>query len=295
MLIHLKGCYNILGKIDSSPKEHRFQFKVPSKDKTSIIVNINSDEGIIESFNKYEVSKEMWDVLQMDICNGSTLSPELQTELSLMTSTLSKATRKVLYLIKYCLNCTYLNDNLFSYKGTYWSIDKSKWERIPDISDAILDIHLLLPLNEKTSKSIQNYIENDFEPFFALRHLHRAKKEHNPRYKWIDATIAAELAIKEFLIILKPEIETLLLEVPSPPIYKLYGSILEYYKKEKSPKVKELAKGAETRNKLVHRPKDIHIDDEQANKYIHDVETAIYHLLTLLYPDDSIMKHFYRP
>jgi len=236
----------------------------------------------------------MWDVLQMDIQDGKTLSQKLQAELSSMESNISKATKKVLYLIKYCLNCPDLNDNLFSSKGVYWSMDKSKWKRIPERTYAIIDEHLFLSLNEITSKSIQNYIENDFEPFFALRHLHRAKEEQNPRHKWIDATIAAELAIKEFLIRLKPDIETLLLEVPSPPIHKLYGPILEYYTNEKSPKVNKLAKGAETRNKLVHRPKDIHIDAEQANKYTHDVEIAIYHLLTLLYPDDSINKHFYR-
>lgn len=295
MLIYLKGCYTILGKINSSPKEYRFQFKVPLEDKTSIIVNIISDEGIVESFHEYDVSKEMWDVLQMDIQDGKTLSQKLQAELSSMESNISKATKKVLNLIKYCFNCPDLNDNLFSSKGIYWSIDKSKWKNIPMRTYAIIDIQSFIPLNEKTSKSIQNYIEKDFEPFFALRHLHRAKEEGNPRHKWIDATIAAELAIKEFLIILKPDIETLLLEIPSPPLYKLYGSILEYYTNERSPKLKELAKGLEMRNKLIHRPKDMHIDAERANKYIHDVEIAIYHLLTLLYPDDSIMKHFYRP
>ena len=295
MLIHLKGCYTILGKIHSSPKEHRFQFKVPLEDKTSIIVDIISDESIVESFRNYEVSKEMWDVLQTDIRDGKTLTPKLQAELSSMTSNISKATKKVLYLIKYCLNCPDLNDNLFSNKGIYWSIDKSKWKRIPEIICVTVDEHLLLPLNEKTSNSIQNYIKNDFEPFIALRHLHRAKNESTPRHKWIDATIAAELAIKEFLIRLKPDIKTLLLEIPSPPLHKLYGSILEYYTNERSPKLKELAEGVEKRNKLIHRPKDIHIDTEQANQYIHDVEIAIYHLLTLLYPDDSITKHFYRP
>lgn len=295
MLIHLKGCYTILGKIHSSPKEQRFQFKVPLEDKTSIIVNIISDEGIVESFHKYDVSKEMWDVLQMDIQDGKTLSPELQAELLSMTSNISKATKKVLNLIKYCFNCPGLNENLFSPKGIYWSIDKSKWKRILERTYATLDIQNFISLNEKTTKDIQNYIENDFEPFLALRHLHRAKKEGNPRHKWIDATIAAELAIKEFLIIYKPDIETLLLEIPSPPLHKLYGPILEYYTNERSPKLKELAKGVEMRNKLIHRPKDMHIGDEEANQYIHDVEIAIYHLLTLLYPDDSINKHFYRP
>ena len=295
MLIHLKGCYTILGKIHSSPKEQRFQFKVPLEGKTSIIVDIILDEGIVESFYQFKVSKEMWDVLQRDVQNGKTLCPKLQDELSSMTSNISKATRKVLSLIKYCFNCPDLNDNLFSHKGIYWSIDKSKWKKIPERTYAIIDIQSSITLNEKTSNSIQNYIENDFEPFFALRHLHRAKNEGNPRHKWIDATIAAELAIKEFLIRLKPDIETLLLEVPSPPLHKLYGSILKYYTNERSPRLKELAEGVEIRNKLIHRPKDMHIGDEEANQYIHDVEIAIYHLLTLLYPDDSINKHFYRP
>ena len=295
MLIHLKGCYTILGKLHSSPKENRFQFKVPSKDKTSITVDIISDERIVESFRKYEVSKEMWDVLQTDIHDGRALSQKSQAELSSMTSNISKATKKVLYLIKYCLNCPDLNDNLFSHKGVYWSIDKSKWKELPMIICATLDSHNFISLDENSTKDIQNYIENDFEPLFALRHLHKARKEGNPRHKWIDATIAAELAIKEFLIRLKPDIKTLLLEIPSPPLHKLYGSILEYYTNERSPKLKELAEGVEMRNKLIHRPKDIHIDTEQANQYIHDVEIAIYHLLTLLYPDDSITKHFYRP
>jgi len=101
MLIHLKGCYNISGKIPSSTKEHRIQFKVPLEDKTSIIVDIISDESIVESFRDYEVSKEMWDILQMDIKDGYTLTPKLQDELSLMETNISEATKKVLYLIKY--------------------------------------------------------------------------------------------------------------------------------------------------------------------------------------------------
>lgn len=295
MLIHLKGCYTILGRTNSNSKEHRLQFKVPLKDKPAVIVYIIPDKNSVESFHESEVSKEMWDILQTDICDGRDLPPKLQTELSEMTSNILRTTKKVLYLIKYCFNHKELNESLFSRKCTYWSRNKSKWKRIPMILSTTLDIHNFIFLNENTANGIQDYIDHDFEPFLALTHLHRAKRESNPEYKWIDATVAAELAIKEFLIRLKPDFETLLLEVPSPPLHKLYGPILEYYSKEQSPKLKELNKGAEMRNKLIHRPKDIHIGDEQANQYIHDVEIAIYHLLTLLYPDDSIIKHFYRP
>jgi hypothetical protein len=50
-----------------------------------------------------------------------------------------------------------------------------------------------------------------------------------------------------------PEIKTILMEVPSPPLYKLYGSILEKYAGEKSPKKKQIgscrSKGGSVQNK----------------------------------------------
>jgi len=295
MLIHLKGCYTILGKIVSDSKEHRLRFSVPLKDKPPVIVEIIPTENSVESFHEFEVSEEMWNILQTDLYDGKDLPANLQAELSEMTSGISQATRKVLHLIKYCFNQTDLDENLFSVKGKYWSTDKSEWKSLPMLIHAIMDIHNLLSLNEDKTEAIQEYLDSGLEPLFALRHLHRAKRENNPRYKWIEATIAAELAIKEFLMRTKPDVETLLLELPSPPLHKLYGPILESFTNQRSPKLKELTKGAEIRNKLIHRPKDIEIKEEQANKYVHDVEIAIGHLLTLLYPEDPIMERFFKP
>jgi len=295
MLIHLKGCYTIIGKIISNSKKHKLKFSVPLKHKPPVIVEIIPTENRVESFHEFEVSKEMWEILQSNLYDGKNLPGNLQAELSETTSNISRATRKVLNLIKYCFNQTDLDENLFSVRGYYWSIDRSKWKPLPMRLHVVLDIQNLLSINEDNAKAIQKYLESDFEPFFALRHLHRAKNESNPRYKWIEATIAAELAIKEFLIRKKPEIETLLLEVPSPPLRKLYGSILESFTNQRSPKLNELTRGAEIRNKLIHRPKEIKIKDEEANKYVHDVEIAIGHLLTLLYPGDPIMERFFKP
>jgi len=132
-----------------------------------------------------------------------------------------------------------------------------------------------------------------FEPFLALRHLHRARTEDIPRYKWIDATIAAELAIKEFLMKLRPEVVTLLLETPSPPLHKSYGPVLESFGVERSPKVSQIRKGVEIRNKLVHRPEEIRITLQDANTYVRDVEIAVYHLLLSLYPNDPNVRRFY--
>jgi len=293
MLINIKGCYSILGVIVSDLINHRLQFSVPLKDKPPVIVEIDPAKKSIEAFHQFEVSKKMWDILQTDICDSKDFHEELQTELSEMKTNISQATRKVLSLIKYFFNQKDINEELLGTSGAFWSRDKVKWKRVPTSLYGIMSIHYPINLNEKNAKAIQEYLDDDQEPFFALRHLHKAKKENNPRYKWIDATIAAELAIKEFLIRLKPDIETLLLEVPSPPLHKLYGSVLESFTNQRSPKLKELQKGAKIRNKLLHKPIGEDIDLGKANKYVRDVEIAIYHLLTLLYPKEPIIKTLY--
>lgn len=98
------------------------------------------------------------------------------------------------------------------------------------------------------------------------------------------------MAIKEFLGIIKPELIPLLLEVPSPPLRKLYGILLEEYAKERSPKLSKLVNGQATRNNLVHRPESIKLETEETNNYIRDVEIAIFHLLYLLDPNDYLVK-----
>jgi len=297
MLIYVKGCYTLLGKINVESKEERYRFKIPIGNDQEVTVEITPDKNEIESICRSEISDEMWKVLQTGVHDGRKLSSKLQDELNEIISQINSATRKVMNLIKYCLNQIDLDENLFSLKlaGTHWSIDKSKWETLPVLLKAIISIENIIPLDYDNSKTIQEYIVEGFEPFIALRHLQKAKKETNPRYKWIDATIAAELAIKEFYIKLKPEIETLLLEVPSPPLHKLYGSILESFINERSPKLKEIAKGVEIRNKLLHRPKEFQIDDQDAIIYVQDIEIAIYHLLHKLYPKDPIITKFYSP
>lgn len=133
---------------------------------------------------------------------------------------------------------------------------------------------------------------NETIPLFGMHHLHRAKKDDIARNKWIDATIAAELAVKEVLIRAEPSIETLLLEMPSPPLDKLYGSILKTYLGEPSPYVMHIKKGVEIRNKLVHKPSKIDIELQDAIDYVGNIERAIFHLLSLLYPDDKLIDIF---
>jgi hypothetical protein len=295
MFIHIKGSYTLLGTMNSKPEGQTFSFTVPLKNHFIVEVIINPEEKSIESFMDLEISEEMWKVLQTNLFDGNSMEIHLKEELNSMTSGLSQATRRVLSLIKYYLNQLGINEELFSVKSYFWSKDKKSWKQLPLLLSGVLDFHGFFFLKADTVSSIQEFIKNDFEPFLALKHLHRAKRESNPRYKYIDATIAAELAIKEFLIRKEPSLETLLLEVPSPPLYKLYGPILESYANQRSPKLKELQEGVEVRNKLIHKPKNVDIDPNKANTYVQDVEIAIFHLMNLLYPEDKIFQRFCKP
>jgi hypothetical protein len=204
-------------------------------------------------------------------------------------------TRKVLSFIKYYLGFTKLDEQLCTPKKLLVSNDNASWIEIPFFPvPTDIWIELIMNLDTDTSKVIQNNIDNKIEPFIALKYLHRAKNENIPSFKWIDATIAAELAIKEFLIRKKPDIETLLLEVPSPPLSKLYGVVLKSITGQSSPVLKEIDNGAQIRNKLVHRPSEVPIEATKALKYVQAVETAIFHLVYLLYPDDPIVRYYYQ-
>ena len=146
------------------------------------------------------------------------------------------------------------------------------------------------PLNDRTRPFVQGSLESGIEPLVAMRHLHRAVLESEPHHKWIDATIAAELAVKEVLCRAAPEIEPILLEVPSPPLDKLYGSLLKRYLGKESPFRKQLKNGQEVRNQLVHKPGQKTVNTAEASDYVDSVEQAVFHLLSLLYPEDKLIK-----
>jgi len=214
------------------------------------------------------------------------LSKELEAELTELTHDVGLAARKVRNLIKYCFNQYEIDEQLMSSKGLFWSKDQTNWKRISTRLRIAISTTSTLDLNEDSCRWIQDYIDSNYQPFLALRHLHRARKESIPRHKWIDATIAAELAIKEFLIRRNPDLSVLLLEVPSPPMHKMYGVVLKEYAATNLDKkiFNALVKGAETRNRLLHRPQDEIIDHQQANNYVSAVSQAIGFLISILYP-----------
>lgn len=289
MRILVKSIFQVSDEIRVMPSqiEHRvFSYTVDSASATVTIADnrtlvsvIASDasDGLITRLNAGDRDTDSWPTPAFS---------EWKTLLGLP----NVAARRLLYALKYHLGNYNLEDALATKMQDAWSQDGENWRSFPNAIHMAMESCIVFPrFDEAAYRSLQSLLESP-DPIVtdSLRHLHRAKNDRVPRHKWIDATIAAELAIKEFLITIRPENRTLLLEVPSPPIRKLYGSVLESFTGQRSPKLKQLSNGADKRNELIHRPETI-VALEEALVYVNDVEAAIFHLISLRRPNDSVV------
>jgi hypothetical protein len=217
----------------------------------------------------------------------------LLEDLSFIYSSLSIASKTVVSLLKYHLRHMAISEQLFSIRGATWTTGDGEYNDLPSSLSGSISWHSTELLRANTIVNIQSSIDESIEPLIAMRHLHRAQEENIAHHKWIDATIAAELAVKEVLSSKKPELEVLLMEMPSPPLAKLYGSILEEYLGERSPYLKFIREGVEVRNRLVHKPYAESIDLQVANNYVRHIEGAIFHLLSIIHPENQLILNAY--
>lgn len=253
---------------------------------------IESNQVIEVRISEYKITNGLYASLEKNNPEDfDSFAPEEKNELCLLTKALEEASDKVLELIKYHLNHQKISEELTRGGKAKWSINGKTWKPLPQGVAAISLSIQRSTLDFTIIENIQKSLDDKIEPLTAMRHLHRAQKELLPHHKWIDATIAAELAVKEILIRTNPKLETLLLELPSPPLTKLYGKILEDYLGERSPFLSKIGKGVEVRNRLVHRPNEERIDLKDAFNYVDTIEAAIFHLLTLAYPDDKLLYY----
>jgi len=171
------------------------------------------------------------------------------------------------------------------------------WRRIPGAIRGAAAIGQIPSLSGVTAQHLQEAVDDGIAPLVGMAYLHRAKSEPDPKYRWVDATVAAELCIKEILISARGEAEVLLNNLPSPPLGKLYGEVLEAYLGEKSPYLNTIARGVEMRNKLVHRPQTVVITASTAQDYVIAVEKAIFHAWELLHRGKAYLapNDFRRP
>jgi hypothetical protein len=202
---------------------------------------------------------------------------------------------KIVRYLKYFYGIPELDDRneRIPFEESYtWSDEKGKWYVTSDNPEvAYRGRDLTYRIDNNFLAWMPLLIENGVEPLFGFTHLHKAFLESNTRHKRIDATTAAELSIKEFLTIYKPELSPLLLNLPSPPLKKLYGDVLRDYTGKPSPMTSALAKGSEQRNLLIHRARQTAPSKNETDVYLHQVQIAIMHLHTLLEPDSKLFEY----
>lgn len=213
-------------------------------------------------------------------------------ELESIKESLLAAVSTVLEAVKYLLCRPEIPDNATAMIAEFVCQEEGgKPYPIPVPCMSSMSGYSHLSFGYEVTNAMQAGFDNGYKPLVGMRHLFRAMQESESRFRWIDTTIALELAIKEALIRKKPDFEILLLEMPSPPLHKLYGPVMKEVFGVSSPHCKCIQNGVETRNKLIHRPSGVSISVEEAATYLRTAHRAINHLFFLLYPDWQISKH----
>lgn len=262
--IYLKKTFKILSKLDRKKPNKEYTFKISDKFQSNIVINPFSQDGFIIS----EINMENIEV--------ESLSEE---ELYKYSEEINGHITKLLAVIKYYFEYRDLPEDLFQIEQIMWSHDNINWINLEKhINLMAHPIDKSIEINDNAAVDIQNILVNKIEPFIALRYLHLAMSSNDPVFKWLDAAIAAELAIKEYLIIKDPSMKDKL-EKEQLYVVNLYDVELKQYLKKSSCKLKEIKNGASIRNKIVHSPKRPVIAWEDAVRYVDDVKEAIYELI----------------
>jgi hypothetical protein len=277
-------------------------FTVPVKDNKIISVNVDYGTKEITADSNFVISERLHKSLLSDENFLPSRSEESTIEeLNSILSNFDFAVRKVVSLIRYCTGGFAIDDDLVFRRDLRW-FDGVEFKNIKNTGTHHGSRVVTSQAPENLEKEIQRYLDSKFTPLFGLKYIFRALQEEVPNFKIIDATTAAELAIKEFLILKNPDLRPLLLKLPSPPLDVLYGSILTYYtggeeNGYKCPKTKTrfLKIGSEIRNSLIHTPLELENPEYEipyhlAYYYCENVHFVIYSLMCLLYPDDWIVQ-----
>ena len=273
-----------------------------NKLKTIIFFTIDFKNEKIEAISQVDVSSQLFEELLhqsqkkpeegLPLLDFTSVSEEFYNILDEYDATL----RMVISVIRSRFHIVGIADDLIERdEPFFWSSDNINFGPIFWIKPAYSQLGQVITQND--FQQIQNDLDNNkFPLFMAFRFLNRSWNDDLPELKILDAAIAAELAIKEFLAIKDPSNAKQWIKSKAPPIPQLYGPILESCISkngktgQRSPYLKILDCGNQLRNKIVHNPIKLDIPEKFAGFYCTNVESAIYHLITLLYPGDALWK-----
>jgi hypothetical protein len=261
--------------VDQSLKDYTFTV---SKGERNVGVRLLQDgktieaESVVDSFDP--------NILQiLRTSDYDKLSDGDRKQLSDITRPITAAVRQFAGLLKQELHRDDVSDELIGNAHHEWSPDGNQWFRIPYGLIVRTWTSSLGNLTPATAKSLQGLLSRDEQALVATSYLHQARNSGNRRYQWIYATMAAELAIKEILIRIEPKFQVILEELPSPPLHKLYGGVLESVAGVKSNSLSTLQEGARRRNQLVHNPNSPTPTLSEVDDYICFIEDRVKWLL----------------
>jgi len=206
-----------------------------------------------------------------------------KNELRKITSPIVESMRQLVGLIKQEHSRFDISDGMIANVKNEWSLGYNKWYSTPRGGLIISGTtYGLGNMNDWRARELQELLSENEQALVATSYLHQAINARSTRYQWIYATIAAELAIKEILARIEPKLEVILETLPSPPLNKLYGVVLESVTGVKSEGLRKLQEGAERRNKLLHSLGDYDSPSyDEVHEYIHFIDGRINWLLKL--------------
>ncbi len=304
--------FKILGDIIGKAPLDEYIFSITSSQNTKFELKLQFKEKKILTRCQKEVSDDLYNFLKTGVYKSIRLADENGTfrkgidkkiiqefneEFNSFSSDFFEVSDRLKNYIKIWLSHKEIEG--IEHDSIVCSVDGETWlefHSMPMIN--AIDKVIFSNFDEKNCKMIQACIDKNIEPFIALEFLIKAQSEPDARYRWVYTTIAAEIAIKEFLITKHPHLEVLLNELPSPPLDKLYGKILrEYEGIESYIKIKDIKTAVKIRNYIIHRPKaNVPISGQNSFIYTRLVEATIYQLLQRLYPQlEPIIKDHYPP
>ncbi len=261
--------------VDKSLKNYSFTV---SKSGQHVNMKLLQDGKTIEAESVVDFFKS--NILQILRTNDyDKLSDGEKTELSGIAHPIIEAVRQFAGLLKQELHRYDISDELIGNPYYEWSLGDNQWFSIPRKLRMDIESFSLGNLNAITARTLQELLSENEEALVATSYLHQARNSMNRRYQWIYATMAAELAIKEILVRIEPKLQVILGTLPSPPLNKLYGDVLESVAGVRSTNTSTLQKGAQKRNQLVHNPKSPTPTFDEVNEYIDFIEDRIKWLL----------------
>ncbi|PEM43972.1 zinc chelation protein SecC [Bacillus toyonensis] len=289
-LIYLKAEQKLLFKLGIHVNLEDFSFLY-----RDIKIELDVKEGKFIAFQTRKVSNRVVKTLLEEHANFNYMEKTVADDVIMIIKdlwlSLSSAIDDLINWIHLVLFINH-NDRITNAKTNKFSIDQETWKEGPSDLEAHISFSQPYNLTQERKDYIQGQLNNERLPFIAFKYLIKAKNEDELEIKWINATIAAELAIKEFYMNYDEKFSLILLEMPSPPLYKMYGKILESITGKKCTKLKSIQKGVEVRNSLVHSPSAQELSTPQVNQYISDVETSIFELLDILGKDKKFVDDF---